>query len=275
MKITLHLGAHHTGGQALALACHENADRFRATNTSVWMREDARVAEMMKAMRRPNAAAADVQHRAQQLVTMHLQDEVSAGTTELIIDAPNVLGTRQDSLRNTKLYPFAQTRLARLIPIFEGHTVQLSVAIRSYETYWSSILFEAVSNGAMQADPALLPINVWTYEGCGNRPETVIAPLYMHDDHDPLKRSSELTDLLRGEPTWNTFESHQTEAMRAQYLDDLTWLDAQPASQVCYIQPKRQDRLEHAERVNPAVITPRRVTPSRGHTNDQQKRSMG
>jgi len=259
---------------------------------------------MLKAARDPSdnmAKSNELAERALKLARVHLQEAKADGATAVLLDAPNLLGTRQDNLRHRRLYPRAMQRLQRLLPAFEGYPVHLHLALRTYEAYWSSVLFEAVSHGVAQPDDDVLDflvtqpmrwrhlvenlstmtpqmdLHVWTFEAYGNRPSDIMGPLYCKGIAHPSFEapSKDLADALRADPMWNAFEPHQTTTLRGQYKDDIAWLESGQTKSVTYHAPKRDDRIHHAHDQNPTVITPRRVAPSRGTAHDRQKRTMG
>ena len=304
MDVYLQLGAHHTASGALIRACHENLHHFDQPQTEIWGRQDPRLINMMKLARDPSADAAkskDQATRALNLSRVHLQEATKAGAQAVMLDAANVLGTRQDNLRNRRLYPRASERLSRLLPVFEGCNVHFLLGLRTYEAYWSSVLFKAVSNGVAQPDDDVLDylvtqpmrwrhlveglegltpngqVHVWTFEAFGNRPTDLIAPLYCAKKPEPDfdAPSKELADALRADPLWNAFEPYQTAALREQYLDDIKWLQSSHTDGVTYHAPKRDDRTHHAQPKQSTVVTPRRVTPSRGTAHDRQQRTLG
>jgi len=304
MDIYLHLGAHHTAGAAFMQACDENLHHFDQPKMAIWGRQDARLVNLLKIARDPSANVAkskDVAARALKLGRVHVREAVNDGVTGIILDAANILGTRQDNLRHHRLYPRAKDRLARLLPVFDGCRVHLHFATRTYEAYWSSVLFEAVSHGVSQPDDAVLDylvtqpmrwrhlvetladvspvqdVHVWTFEAFGNRPTDLIASLYCAKTNpvDFASPSKELADALRADPTWNVFEPHHVATLRGQYKDDIDWLESGQADGLVYHAPKRHDRPVHADPKRPTVITPRRVASSRGTADDREKRPMG
>ncbi|WP_420860896.1 hypothetical protein [Algirhabdus cladophorae] len=304
MKITLNLGAHYSGTEALTLACTENPQIFGHEKVSIWGRQDPRVAMLMKLARDPGSiAGADqaLSQRALNLLKIHVEDEVKAGADRIIIDAVNLLGTRQDNLRMRKLYRKATERLDRVLPAFADHDLQLCLIPRAYDAYWSITLFEAVSHGVAQPDDAVLDylvtqptrwrhlvealidtapkarMDIISFEAFGNRPQDALGCLFNAAGR-PVELNSysaELAEKMRVDPVWNTFEAHQLDALRAQYREDVEWFEAQNRPMLNYHRPQRTEQKLTTVTGNQTVIRPRRVTLERGNDDEYQKRAMG
>jgi len=304
MKITLNLGVHYTGTGALVDVCEENPQIFGGDTLSVWGRQAPQISTLMKLARDPNDGSAPdqpVNPRALNLLKIHLQEEEKAGTDRLIVDAVNLLGTRQDNLRARKLYRLAKGRLTRVLDAFEGHDVRLHLCPRSYDGYWSAALFEAVSTGAAQPEDAVLDylvtqptrwrhlaefileaapelrLDVASFEAFGNRPQDLLGALYGSNGdavelHAP---SAALADKLRADPTWNAFEQHQLQTLRDQYQEDIHWFETQNLDNLHYHKPQRALRKQPPASQNQTAIRPRRVTLERGSDYDRQTRSVG
>lgn len=65
----------------------------------------------------------------------------------VVISEENMIGTMMNNFARARLYGQAGQRLSRFAPAFDGHKLRLGIAIRSYETYWSSAMAFRIKNG--------------------------------------------------------------------------------------------------------------------------------
>jgi hypothetical protein len=141
-------------------------------------------------------------------IRMELDRAVKCGAKKLIISDENMLGSLRHNIDNHSFYKDLSTRLARLTPALGGADLNIGLAIRSYDTYWASVIGKRLMAGFSELDADALDLlvtqprrwthvvkdisrelpeaelTVWPYECWGGQPGTAIAKLLGIDTAD-------------------------------------------------------------------------------------------
>lgn len=150
MDVILHLGAHRTGATTLQHFLTANAGALAESGTVTWTPPQTRQGMMAGLVKRPDRISMKEEKRGRRSVGVMrtlmeiLEDD---GVDRLIVSEPNMIGTRDHNIKTKRLYPWLGERLDRFAPAFFDRCTRVALVIRSYDTYWRSVLNAAVIDG--------------------------------------------------------------------------------------------------------------------------------
>ena len=150
VDVILHLGAHRTGTTTLQRYLENNRDRLNEIGTEFWGPKRTRSGLFSGMVKKPSRLSHDATlrgNRSSGLIRMELDRFERAGVKSLIVSEENMIGSMEDNLATEWLYPDAQARLQRFASAFEGHCTRVSLSIRSYDKYWTSVLAYMIERG--------------------------------------------------------------------------------------------------------------------------------
>ncbi|MEM7470761.1 MAG: hypothetical protein AAF340_05360 [Pseudomonadota bacterium] len=189
MNVNFHLGAHRCAAGHFQTYLELNEKRLARAGICFW--GPGRVGNGLFAGLLGNVAGGPSGLVQRSVGRIQLQlDHAQEGRAEhLIVTAPDLLGRMEHNFATSSLYAGARPRLSRLAAAFGGRNLRIGLAIRSYETFWSSALAERVARGYALPRPDRLQcladqprrwryvvkdiaraipeaeISVWTFEG--------------------------------------------------------------------------------------------------------------
>ncbi|WP_162891760.1 hypothetical protein [Profundibacter amoris] len=251
--------------------------------------------------------------RANGLIRMELDRLEQVGLASLVVSEENMIGSMWDNLSTARLYGDAQARLDRFASGFGFHCKRVAISIRSYDKYWASVLAFMVQRGWKAPDDGLLDrlvtqsrrwqdvirdvaavfpaaeLVVWPFEGFVGQSDQQLAminngrvPVMMRgrrDWHNASPSCAKIrkvfldrgnhaaADRLRDDYSrWQPFGTDHIAAFQGQYDEDIAWLRGGADGLATYVENTDS---------GPAGIHLRPWEMERGHSNDQQERSMG
>lgn len=187
MDIILHLGAHRCATTTFQAYLDQNRARLGGHGVAVWTPQVTRNGLFDGVICPPGE---DSRHHIARIRDAQHQLDAS----QLIVSEENMIGAPRNNLKHTSLYPELTPRLQRFAEAFQGRVARLGLAIRSYESYWTSALSFAALRGEPLPDAAqraalarqprtwtdmvqdiramfpAVPLHVWTFEAFAGRP---------------------------------------------------------------------------------------------------------
>jgi len=143
VKAVLHLGAHRCATTTFQSYLDLNRSGLEQCDVTVWTPSKMREDRFQGLFSQPCSGSYDVG-----LAQENLRSELDAlHTSRLLISEENMIGAPRDNLNSLTLYPGFSPRLERFQTALAGHITQIGLSIRSYESYWASLLSFAVLRG--------------------------------------------------------------------------------------------------------------------------------
>jgi len=159
MDIILHLGAHRTGTTALHSYLRGNRAALARLKLALWDPEVLHrglAAGMMGPPGPSNPAQKARIARSVGRIGVRLAQMERDGIDRLLICDPAMIGSLQENLVQSRLYPALLPRLARFGDVLGPRCSRVVLVIRSYDDYWASAIAEAVPMGLPMPDDARL-----------------------------------------------------------------------------------------------------------------------
>lgn len=143
VKAVLHLGAHRCASTTFQSYLDLNQSGLDHCDVTVWTPTKMREERFRGLFSQLNGGCHDVE-----IAQEHLRTELDGlHTSRLLISEENMIGAPRDNLNSLALYPGFSPRLERFRTALAGHVTQIGLSIRSYESYWASLLSFAVLRG--------------------------------------------------------------------------------------------------------------------------------
>lgn len=204
VEICLHLGAHRTGSTGLQVLLNSQRPALNRAGIAYWGPERTRAGLLAGLVKSPDGVSVRDERlglRSCGRLRMEFARLEQSGRQQLIISEENLIGTMAQNLASVRLYGQVAGRLTRVAPAFEGRSLRISVAIRSYDLHWASQLAFRVKAGAnlpsvgdldrlvtqprrwrdviadIEATFPTASIVVWPFEGWVANPAPLIASL--------------------------------------------------------------------------------------------------
>lgn len=199
MDIVLHAGAHRCATTTFQAYLDQNEDQLLAHGVAVWTPQTTRMGLFDGLVCPPGVYKTDR--------ISHVRDVADAlNVRQLLVSEENMIGTPRDNLRRGSLYPNVIQRLARFEQAFSGKVRRIGLAIRSYDSYWTSAMSFAAMRGEPLADRcqsaaiavqprtwtdvakdirAVFPnaqLHIWLFESFANRPRRQLNMLLERHD---------------------------------------------------------------------------------------------
>ncbi|OUD09210.1 hypothetical protein BVC71_10945 [Marivivens niveibacter] len=149
MDKVLHLGAHRTGTTSFQTFLKRNRAALSRRGIAVWEPDQIRSGLFQGVLHDPAQITADVarlSERSRGRIKIEQSRLVKTGADTLIISDENFIGTPMGNLRSGRLYDDAILRLMRLRTAI-GRVRSVTLTVRSYDSYWSSILSFGLMRG--------------------------------------------------------------------------------------------------------------------------------
>lgn len=150
VEICLHLGAHRTG--TTSFQCHVQRHRGALSHggTAVWTPKQTRAGLFDGLVHRPDSVTAEIARRSERsrvAIRREVRRLTEAGYDRLMITEENLLGSARNNLRDGALYSDVLERLLRFRAALAAPVARIAISLRSYDSYWASVLAYAVMNG--------------------------------------------------------------------------------------------------------------------------------
>lgn len=159
MDVILHLGAHRTGTTTLQQLLQRNQAALSEAGLQSWTPDRTRAGLLAGLVQRPQDLTPQIEARARRstgIIGIEIERLAKSGCRQLLISEENLIGAVRNNLRESRLYPKADVRLARLGPALAQHVTTIGLSIRSFDAYWtSSIAFGVAQGHAMPGQPKL------------------------------------------------------------------------------------------------------------------------
>ncbi len=149
MDKVLHLGAHRTGTTSFQTFLKRNRAALSRRGVAVWEPDQIRSGLFQGVLHDPAQITADVARLAERSrgrINMEQSRLSKMGSNTLLISEENLIGAPMKNLRSGRLYDDAILRLMRLRTAI-GRVRSVTLLVRSYDSYWSSILSFGVLRG--------------------------------------------------------------------------------------------------------------------------------
>lgn len=153
MEISLHLGAHRTATTSFQAYLNANKDVMAEAGLAIWTPHRTRDG-FFAGLVGPTTTLPHALPRTIGRISIELQLLERAGRQELLISEENLIGASRNNLREKRLYTGLIPRLSRIHAVMGGRVRRIGLAIRSYDSYWASVLGFAVMNGHRFPAPA-------------------------------------------------------------------------------------------------------------------------
>lgn len=150
LDINLHLGAHRNASTTFQQFLDRNETVLRQSGCAVWTPARTRKGLFAGLIERPEDITEQIERRAARsigLIAIEIERLARAGQAQLLISDENIMGTTRNNLRQVRLYPNADERLARFRPGFGTGLRRIGLSIRSYDTFWASCLAFGITQG--------------------------------------------------------------------------------------------------------------------------------
>ncbi len=157
MDITLHIGAHRTASTSFQAYMRANAADLADQGIGFWgpgRTRDGLFSGIIPVNGSPRLARQARMARGR--IAVALDRAATNGTTALIVSDENIIGAPRRNLRDTALYRGAGERMARHIAAFGEQVSRIVLAIRSFDSYWPSILAYGINRGHALPSAGLL-----------------------------------------------------------------------------------------------------------------------
>lgn len=154
MDLTLHLGAHRTANTSLQRYMRGQHDALEAAGVEVWTgttTRDGRLAGLLGDPGNPSPRREILAQRSGNRVRVYQETLRGAGVSHLVIAEQSLLGSLRENHGLARLYPTAPRRLARVAQALP-HVGQITLAVRSYDTFWASCIGYMTERGAPMPD---------------------------------------------------------------------------------------------------------------------------
>lgn len=150
MDVILHLGAHRTATTSLQRMMGAQGTMLAQRDVAYWGPKRTR-AGLCHGLLGPSEAVLPWQvDRARRRIAAQARSTQEAGARTLFISDENILGAMHAMICDTSLYPGAGARVARFAQGLKRYPLTLGLAIRSYETWWRSMLaFQLLRDGPL------------------------------------------------------------------------------------------------------------------------------
>ncbi len=205
MEIVLHLGAHRTATTTLQRMMGASRAALDQAKMAYWGPKRTRSGLFHGLIGQTDAVMPWQISRTADRVRAQIAQHEDEGAETLLVSEENMLGSMREVLENQLLYPNAGARVARFVLGMGPAPKTVGIAIRSYDSWWASVLaFRMLRGGPLPhagfcaglvAQPRrwrdvitdvarALPeasINVWHHEDFGCYPDAVIRHLTGHD----------------------------------------------------------------------------------------------
>lgn len=258
MDVKLHVGAHRCASSTFQSYLWANRTLLAQAGVTCWTPKRTRDGLMLGLIRDPERITVEDERRAMRSVgrlRLELCRLDLAGQKAVLISEENMMGSTRLNLAQKSLYPLLYERLLRFRPAFEGRRVQIGLCVRSYETYWSSVLAYLVQRGAAKPSvddldylttqprrwrhlvrdiAAAFPqadVCVYPFERCAEQPDRVL-DLFCPDVARLMPRAG-----VRHNRSPNLGELNKVLALRGE-----TGFDAGPGADDCRWMPFDEDQ---------------------------------
>ncbi len=155
-QILLHLGAHRTGSTSLQAALHGYRPALSAQGIGYWGPQAMRHKRFPGLFRAYGTGAlTDAQEQIIEetvaantpLLARRMGNQQRSGHSRIILSEENLIGVMRVNYLDAALYPDARHRLIPVARIFAPHCRRISLTIRSYDTYWPSLIAYRAGRG--------------------------------------------------------------------------------------------------------------------------------
>ena len=156
MQISLHLGAHRTGSTYIQHQLMNHAREFEANAVRVISLDRMR-ATITKEIALPWYGYLKPGILRKRKISEYLKKEAKDPLRRLVISDENLLGAISGIFSNRDFYPGVSSRLRCLADALTGYEVDVFIAIRSYDWFFSSAYAHAVKSRKLPDFESLKP----------------------------------------------------------------------------------------------------------------------
>ncbi len=198
MDVILHVGAHRTATTTLQRMMGASNHATAAAGVAYWGPKRTRgglfngLGDLTVPRQRQRALAR---------IRFHAAQLAKDGHRALLISDENMLGTLRRNTTDLRLYPGAADLLTPLGGALADHRLTVAMGIRSYDSYWASVLAFRLGRGGPLPTPGMVDrliaqphrwrhitasvaaavpqarVVVWTHERMGARPDRLVREL--------------------------------------------------------------------------------------------------
>lgn len=148
MEVILHLGAHRTASTTFQHYVRDQTKELHAQGVGFWGPVRVRKQVFPGLFRNKFAQKGrNLSQRAEGRIRLAASRVEDRGFTHLLISDENLLDTPARSYRETRLYPAAGERTARIAAAFDGRLRRIVLVIRSQELWWASAAAMMLARG--------------------------------------------------------------------------------------------------------------------------------
>ncbi|MDG1338807.1 MAG: hypothetical protein P8P66_02275 [Paracoccaceae bacterium] len=228
MKVTFHLGAPRTGVGSL----HSYLSETPVSGTTLWTPEQTRNGVFSGLFCDPSKVEMAIEHRGRRScgrLQVALHDLQAAGQDHLLVSDPKLLGSAKG------FFPNVTERMMRFRDGVRGHSVTLALSVRSYSSFWNSVLGSDLSTNVtdrLTTHPRrwrnvitdmyrAMPdaqIIVWPFERMVGAPHQLVRVLTGYQSNSTSR------PLVGRSGSTNSFSTDQRACLDAEYAADLDWL---------------------------------------------------
>ncbi len=157
MDIILHIGAHRTASTSFQAYMRANALELTRQGVGFWgpgRTRDGLFSGIIPSNGSPRLARQA--RMAKGRIAIALDRAAANGTKTLIVSDENVIGAPRRNIKDTVLYGGAGERMARHLAAFGDGVTRIVLAVRCFDSYWSSVLAYGINRGHALPSPELL-----------------------------------------------------------------------------------------------------------------------
>ena len=148
VKAVLHLGAHRCATTTFQTYLDVNREGLARNDIALWTPQNTRNGQFQDFFCQPGEEGSELTQ-----AQMRLRAQLDAmQESRLLVSEENMIGAPCNNLDTRMLYPGFLPRLSRFKSAFAGHVTHIGLSIRSYDSYWASLLSFAVLRGYPMPD---------------------------------------------------------------------------------------------------------------------------
>lgn len=147
LEVVLHIGAHRTGTTSFQRALHQNQHNLIKSGVTVWDPRITRAGRFSGLLGPQKPETGKLLKRNLGVLMFEMDRLADIGQKTLLVSEENLMGSMRANLRQTRLYPGLEDRMARLAGVYGSVCQKIGLCIRPYEDYWASAMAYAIKAG--------------------------------------------------------------------------------------------------------------------------------
>ncbi len=148
MDVILHIGAHRTASASFQHYLRSGEKRFEQVGLGYWgPTHEQKLHPEAQTLDDPELTPGTRFAFARSRVVDNLDQAQARGIAHLVVSDQNVIGTPDKLLQEGRLYSGIGEKMARYSEAFGGRLTRIVLSIRSQNSFWSSLMADAIARG--------------------------------------------------------------------------------------------------------------------------------